>query len=78
MTNEDREYFRARAQEERTKAAAAASTLIGAIHDQMAQRYLAWSEGIDPDGMLNGKEDPSNDDDADEGSFRQIPRSGQA
>ena len=78
MTNQDSEYYRARAEEERSKAAAAQDVHIAAIHQQMAQRYLAWSEGIVSDGEASEEETPSNDDDVDEGSFRQIPQSGQA
>ena len=78
MNSEDREYYRARAEEERSKAAASSDILIAAIHEQMAQRYLAWSEGIDLDGEPSAEGIPSNGFDAGEGSFRQSPLSGQA
>ena len=78
MTTNDSKYYRARAEEERSKAAATSDTLIAASHEQMAQRYLAWSEGIDPDRDPSEAEIPSNDDAADEGNFHRIPLSGQA
>ena len=78
MNQQDREYYRVRADEERDRARLATSPAVASIHDALANAYLAKAENPDLDAIAEEDAEPFDRIDGGEDNFRQIPRSRQA
>ena len=78
MKQQDRDYYRGRADEERDRARLATSPAIASIHDALADAYLAKAENPDLDAIAEEDAEPFDRIDGGEDNFRQIPQSRQA
>ena len=78
MKQQDREYYSDRADQEREHARLAISPAVAAIHDALADAYLAKAESLDLDAIAEEDAEPFDRIDGGEDNFRQIPQSRQA
>lgn len=78
MNQQDRDYYGDRADQEREHARLAIAPAIAAIHDALADAYLAKAESPDLEANYEEDAEPFDRTDGGEDSFRQIPQSRQA
>ena len=78
MNQQDRDYYRGRADEEREHARLAFSPAVASIHDALADAYFAKAETLGLGAIAEEDDEPFDRIDGGEDNFHQIPQSRQA